>query len=286
MLCDRGVWIHEIGAADEPKLIINDEVPEIAACFMEKISGLEFAFVDRSLLRTHGIDISALVEIFRKPEAGELVQEGAKSAVRRYSVGGQEIYLKVYLAPGFRRWIAGAAYRRALKAFKNVIRLADLGINTAPVLAVVKTDCDGTAVTSGLFTLSLFPAQTTQSFFLNQVSEQSADGRRQLLDELAGFLFHIHEKGIYPKDFKHSNVLVRETGHGHSFYLVDYDGFLFLKSVSARRRLKNLYQIGSTLRPPLSRAELRFLLQCYGERKPSLQGSLETLADKIERRLE
>jgi serine/threonine protein kinase len=254
---------------------------------MEKISGLEFAFVDRCLLRTHGIDISTLVEIFRKRDAGALVQEGPKSTVRRCSVGDQEIYLKAYLARGFRWWIAAGPYRRALNAFKNASRLADLGVNTAPVLAVVKRDCDGTAARSGLFTLSLFPAQSTQLFFRNRLSDGSAMERRhQLLDELAGFLFHIHEKGIYPKDFKHSNVLVRETGHRHSFYLVDYDGFLFLKSVSARRRLKNLYQIGSTLRPALSRAELRFLLQCYGERKPSLQGSLEALADEIEKRLE
>lgn len=254
---------------------------------MENISGLEFAFVDRGLLRTHGIDISTLVEIFRKGDAGALVQEGPKSTVHRYSVGDQEIYLKAYRARGFFRWIAVGPYRRALNAFTNASRLAHLGVNTAPVLALVKRDRDGTAARSGLFTLSLLPAQSTRLFFLNRLSDGSAmDRRRQLLDELAGFLFHVHEKGIYPKDFKHSNILVTETEHGHSFYLVDYDGFLFLKSVSTRRRLKNLYQIGSTLGPVLSQAEVRFLLQCYGERKPSLQDALGALADEIEKRLE
>jgi hypothetical protein len=254
---------------------------------MENISGLDFGYLDRSLLVSLGIEIAALVEIFRGRDKGQLVQEGSRTSVRRYSTGRQEIYLKLYRPYGVCRWLpANTAYRRALQALNNARRLRELKIKTAPVLAVVKQDNDERTSESGLFTLSLFPAQGSILFFLNELScGRAVQQRRQVLCELASFLWNLHEKGIYPKDCKHSNVLIRQTEQGYSFYLIDYDSFLFLNSVSCKRRLNNLYQISSTLGPALVAGEVRFLLECYGQRAGSLDHALERLERDIERRL-
>jgi tRNA A-37 threonylcarbamoyl transferase component Bud32 len=233
----------------------------------EVISGVEFSYLDHSLLQKHGIGVQSLVDGFRGGGTGEVIQQGPQALVRRLFIGSQEIYLKLYRLRGLRRWVNSEWARgRALRAFQNARRLADLGIKTAPVLAVVGRDRNGTRGESGLFTLSLSPAQRITLFFLDHLAKHD-DGRERLsvLRELGSFLFNIHERGVYPRDFKDSNVLLRRADQGYSFYLVDYDGFLFASSVSLRRRLKNLYQIGITLGETLTREERLSLLRCYCE---------------------
>jgi len=251
---------------------------------MENISGLDFAYLDRCLLENSGIEIATLVDVFRGREAGTVVQKGPKSVVRRHPVGDQEIYLKLYRWRRISRWLGmDRGYCRALKALENASRLASLGIKTAPVLALVKRDRNGITAESGLFTLSLSPAQAISRYLIERLSNrQAGTHRHEILRQLADFLWNIHEKQIYPKDFKDGNILIRQISEQYCFYLVDYDSFLFLRSISSRRRLKNLYQIGSTLRYALSEGELEFLLQAYCERRPSLSGRVRALQREIE----
>ena len=251
---------------------------------MENISGIEFAYLNRCLLESSKIKIAALVDVFRGPEAGSVVQRGPKSVVRRYLVGDQEIYLKLYRWRRISRWLRiDRGYCRALKAMENTFRLTSLGIKTAPVLALVRRDRNCSPAASGLFTLSLSPAQTISRYLVERLSSrQAGTQRREILRRLAEFLWNIHEKQIYPKDFKDGNILIRRISDHYCFYLVDYDSFLFSRSISSRRRLKNLYQIGSTLRYALSEGEVEFFLQAYCERRPSLSGRVGALQREIE----
>jgi hypothetical protein len=232
----------------------------------EVVSGVEFSYLDRSLLEKLGIGVQSLVEAFRGGGTAAVIQQGPRTQVRRFFIGTQEIYLKLYRLRGLRRFFGiGGARSGALRAFRNARRLAELRINTAPVLAVVRRDHERRRAESGLFSLSLFPARRITLFFLDYLAEQHDRGERlRVLNELGSFLFNIHEHGVYPKDFKDSNLLVGRAGRGYSFYLPDYDGFLFVSRVSSRRRLKNLYQIGATLGEALTREERLFLLRSYG----------------------
>jgi hypothetical protein len=250
---------------------------------METISELDFAYLDRSVLKRLGIEVLTLVEIFRGGGAGVVVKDGARSLVKRFAFGSQEVYLKFYRGYTSYHW-NGSFWRpvRALRAFQNACRLAALGIGTAPVLAVVARDRASTTGESGLFTLSLSPAQRITLFFLDQLSHQGAEEeRRVVLSDLAAFLADIHRRGVYPKDCKDGNVLVRKEDHGYSFHLLDYDSFLFLDSVSSRRRLKNLYQLGITLGQVLTQEERLFILQCYSRASPSWKVDVERLGLEI-----
>jgi hypothetical protein len=249
----------------------------------EVISGVEFSYLDHSLLQKHGIGVQSLVDGFRGGGTGEVIQQGPQALVRRLFIGSQEIYLKLYRLRGIRRWVTGERARcRAFRAFQNAARLADLGIKTAPVLAVAGRDRNGTTGESGLFTLSLSPARRITLFFLDHLATHD-DGKERLsiLRELGSFLFNIHERGVYPRDFKDSNVLLRRADHGYAFYVVDYDGFLFAGSVPLRRRLKNLYQIGITLGETLTREERLFLLRSYCEGGLLNERDVERLEQEI-----
>jgi hypothetical protein len=252
---------------------------------METISGLDFAYLDRSILKSLGIEVFTLIDIFRGGGAGLVIKDGRRSFVKRFSFGSQEVYLKFYRTYALSRRI-GSFWRAApaLRAFRNARRLAALGIGTAPAVAVVARDRNSATGESGLFTLSLLPAESITQFFMDKLSNPGAEEeRRVVLRELACFLSDIHGRGIYPKDCKDANVLVRREDDGYSFHLLDYDSFLFLDSVSARRRMKNLHQMGITLGQVLSQEERLLMLQWYRQASPSLKLDVERLGVEIER---
>lgn len=249
---------------------------------MENNSGLDFAYLDRPLLKEIGIEIAALVDVFHRRDAGTLVQQGPKTVVRRYAVGNQELYLKLYRGRRVSRWLGTDwGYRHSFRALRNASRLSSFGIKTAPVLALVREKTNE-SMESGLFTRSLSPAQVISRYFVERLPPlEMAEERRDILRRLAAFLWNIHAKRIYPKDFKVGNILIGRSGQEYCFYLVDYDGFLFSKTISSRRRLKNLYQVGSSLSHTVSKGELQLFLEAYGEKEPSLSARIIALLGDI-----
>jgi hypothetical protein len=256
----------------------------------EIISGLEFAYLDRSLIDQLRLNASDLAETFRRKDQEGIVKASERSVVRLFPAGDRHVYLKLYCPRGAARWIRrGWARRRVLSALRNARRLASLEIKTAPILAVVVRDLRGAGTDSGIFTLSLAPAKTITLFFLEYLSIPETQGeRRAVIEKLAGFLRGLHERGVYPKDFKDTNLLIRRLGPRHEFYMVDCDSLLFLRSVSRRRRLKNLVQIGITLGEALSSAERLFFLRAYAQGFDTLKADLEEverqMGDVIHRR--
>jgi hypothetical protein len=249
----------------------------------ETISGVEFAHLDRPALEGLRIGADALVDIFRGGGAGTVVQAGRRTLVRRCAVGSREIYFKLYRNTGVFRWFqARRLFSRAFQAFRNSCRVADAGIGTAPILAVVIRDRTGRSGESGLFTLSLSPAQSITLFFLDPLPKHGAEENRRLaLGGLSDFLFRIHQQGIYPRDFKDTNVLVRRDEHGTSLYLVDCDSISFLRAVSLKKRVKNLWQIGITLGEALTREERLFFLSRYCQRLGGRQVEVHKLEQAI-----
>ncbi|MBI4527653.1 MAG: hypothetical protein HY695_27975 [Deltaproteobacteria bacterium] len=222
------------------------------------------------------IDVSTVAEAFREEADNCIAKTGQKTLVRLISLGSQRLFLKFYTARGPSRWIRGSARRRVLRAYANACRLNVLGIKTAPILAVILRDVERTGGCSGLVTLSLSPAKTLTLFFMEQLPVPGHEAaRRVLIKRLSDFLCGLHDRGVYPKDFKDTNVLVRQCGDDHRFYIVDCDGLLFLRSLSRRRRMKNLAQIGITLGEALSPAERLLFLSAYANRYPELKMDLE-----------
>lgn len=141
-------------------------------------------------------------------------------------------------------FLASPAYR----ALKGALLLQEHGIPTAPPLAAIET-CRW----EGLGT-SYFIAETVEhGITLYRAWRQLGDAcpgtiaerkRRYLLAALAAFVRRVHDSGIYHRDMKGTNILVRhDEAGGIEFVLVDVDGVRRIRALSRRRREKNLIQI-------------------------------------------
>jgi hypothetical protein len=136
----------------------------------------------------------------------------------------------------------------ALRALKGALLLQQHGIPTAPPLAALET-----RRWEGLGT-SYFIAETVEhGTTLYRAWRQLGDTcprtiaerkRRYLLAALAAFVRRVHDCGVYHRDMKGTNILVRhDEAGGIEFVLVDVDGVRRIRALSRRRREKNLIQI-------------------------------------------
>ena len=86
--------------------------------------------------------------------------------------------------------------------------------------------------------------------------------KRSIVRAFGRFVGRLHRAGIYHGDLKAVNVFVRWTGEGEpAFRLVDYDRVRFGRSVSRRRRIKNLAQVAASVAVLITKTDrLRFFL--------------------------
>jgi serine/threonine protein kinase len=88
---------------------------------------------------------------------------------------------------------------------------------------------------------------------------------RRFITQFAGWIGSIHQAGIYHRDLKTCNILVREKAGGWSFSLIDLEDVSHGTRIGEERILKNLVQINCSVP--------RFL--SYGDRVRFLKGYLE-----------
>jgi tRNA A-37 threonylcarbamoyl transferase component Bud32 len=84
---------------------------------------------------------------------------------------------------------------------------------------------------------------------------------RELLGRLARMVRRMHVRGVYHRDLKANNVLVR----GADVYVIDLDRVDFMREVPREGRVWNLAQLNAAVGPPVTRADrLRFFLAYAG----------------------
>ena len=99
----------------------------------------------------------------------------------------------------------------------------------------------------------------------------------------------MHDRGIYHNDWSAKNILTVERGGQWTFYLLDLDSVTFYKGLTARRRAKNLGQLGDVPKGITASDRMRFLL-AYADGDPSLtrgrfpRDALSTIRRRAERK--
>jgi tRNA A-37 threonylcarbamoyl transferase component Bud32 len=88
--------------------------------------------------------------------------------------------------------------------------------------------------------------------------------KRRFIERTAALLAHLHGKGVYHRDLKAGNLLVRQN-HGNRIVVLDHDSVHFTKRLARGRRIHNLAQLNTSIPPVISRRDrLRFLLRYAG----------------------
>ncbi len=145
----------------------------------------------------------------------------------------------------------GLGFSKGRRAYRNGLRLAQLGINCPQMWGYAERKPSG----PGMIVTELIDNGTRLDHW---VSEQGAS--RRVVLALARFLRDMHDKGISHVDLSPRNVLIRPRDGALDFLLLDYEDVRFARRLGRRTRLKNLHHLHERMLQYVSvRDRLRFL---------------------------
>lgn len=223
-----------------------------------------------------GVDLAALAPPDGDPDrlltspACELRKFQRKVVVGRIETAGGAMYVKRYNVHALRIAL-GSPFRRspARAALENAAGLAARGIAVPRALAAVDYRRAGVLRRSFFLTEEVAGADTVDVVWTRILADP--DARRRRADRRAfagalGALFaRLHAKGVYHRDLKDVNVLVRGVPSAPEFVLLDLERVTLGASVGVARRTRNVVQLARTLGMRASRADrLRWLTAYLG----------------------
>jgi tRNA A-37 threonylcarbamoyl transferase component Bud32 len=94
--------------------------------------------------------------------------------------------------------------------------------------------------------------------------------KKKLLNDLAGFIRNIHEKGFFHNDLHAGNILIKfnndyfSPAKDYTLYLMDLHHVKILKQLSTRKRLHNLAQLFNSLSSMLTKSDKLGFVKSYG----------------------
>lgn len=190
--------------------------------------------------------------------AGRMLKDAPESAVAILELPG---YPKVCVKElRWRGWVHAlkAIFRptQGLRSFRNGRRLLDLGIGAAGPLALIRKTVAGLPTTEWVI-MEVIPdtLELDRYILKREAPSWTTEERRGFVRTFGRFIGSLHSHGIYHSDLKTCNILVDEGTGTRSrasekasdrpirFSLVDYDDVTFGKTVSDKRKIKNLVQI-------------------------------------------
>jgi hypothetical protein len=252
-------------------------------------------WVQRSLTSPSMIHLLADADaIFTRPDC-VLVKDQRKIKVGRVALplamGNTPVYIKRYNCFSLRYRIQTLFFRSgATRALRGAASLQHAQIATATPLAAVEVHRWGMLESSFYIAEEITAAKTADAYWRENLKVLPGPfgfhSRRRFLAELSGLFHKLHGARIYHNDLKDFNILARaDRAGGEELFVLDLEGVRHCRSLSARRRVKNLVQLNRTLGRFLTRTEkLRFLksyLSLSNERagRPALRAWVKGIMD-------
>jgi hypothetical protein len=203
--------------------------------------------------------------------------------VKRYNVHAARIAIGSWLLPS-----------PARAAFRNAVALAARGIGVPRALAAVEYRRAGMLRKSFFLTEELTGAVTADVMWGDILAIADARRRRVLrrafARALGAFFGRLHATGVYHRDLKDVNVLVRGEPSAPEFVLLDLERVTIGAPVGRGRRMKNVVQLARTLGMQATRSDrLRWLAAYLGDvpradRRAWIERALRAQALKDRRR--
>ncbi len=173
------------------------------------------------------------------PAGAQLIYR-ARNSVYTTTVDGLTLNIKAFRKPSFPNNYIYTHIRqsKARRSYYNAQRLINLGIDTPSPVGYIENVENGQLTTSYYISLQLQGHGDMRRWLENPVA-------REALPALAKFLYTLHQKGVWHKDFSPGNVLFKRdktTDSGFRFFLIDLNRMEF--DMYARgRQLRNLASI-------------------------------------------
>ena len=208
------------------------------------------------------------------------VKDHRRTAVAATTVEGREIFVKHFKPYAwYRRLEWMFTITPARRCWARSVELEAAGFRVAPPLALAETRRYGMPADCYFVTSGVAGAEPAGRFWRERAAGLPIRERRSLLVALARELRHFHDSGFYSRDANADNFLARRSAATDpEFFLLDLENVRRLRSVSPRRRAKNLVQLYRPIRGEVEvRDRLRFLRAYAREPLPSLRTWLATL---------
>ncbi len=211
--------------------------------------------------------------LFRRSDA-EIIKDQRKIKVARVPVtlagGSKGIYVKRFNVFSW-RYRLGSVFMAsgAMRALRGAQLLSQQNIPAACALAAVEFRSWGMVTKSFFLTEEISGGKTADAYWreeLQRATRVDAPARRRMfLRRLASLFRGLHDRNIYHNDLKDANILV-VGGDDHrpeSLYLLDLEGIRRYRSLSVRRRIKNVVQLNRTLGCYLRRVDKLVFTKSY-----------------------
>lgn len=154
-----------------------------------------------------------------------------RNVIYRTMLGGVDVTVKAFHVPALFNRIIYSYFRhsKARRSYENALKLLSLGVSTPEPIAYIEEYC------SGLLTRSYYICRWQDGQEIRHW-ETAVANYKEMVHELGGFMFELHEKGIFHRDFSPGNILftIDEYGKYH-FHLLDINRMQF--GVSDRKKL-------------------------------------------------
>jgi hypothetical protein len=180
--------------------------------------------------------------ILARPETVLLKKGRSGRLVGIAHLEGAEMAIKVFdesaLLNAIERLLLGSSARRVAR---NAERMRGHGLLAPEVIAVL--ECGSLLGSSCIVTRAISAGERSDVLW----PRLGRRPRRALAEALGDFLRRTHARGLYPQDVSAANLLVLPRKAGWDVVLVDLDRVRQYRTLSWRRRLKNLVQLERTL---------------------------------------
>ncbi len=147
------------------------------------------------------------------------------------------------------------------KEFSNSFRLKKLGINT-PEPCLISKDKKGRMFFIGFKFID--GAISSDNYFFTKIKDSKE--KKIFISQLAVFVKKIHDNGVFHKDLKCANILVRKIlDKRFQFFLIDNGRIIFRKKIKEKDRVFNLAQIKASFIGKITDEEWKLFLDVYAK---------------------
>ena len=178
--------------------------------------------------------------------------------------------IKEYKYPSsFKRFLYSFCNSPARRAWFAAHGLIALNVKTPKPIALIEEKRFGILRKSFIVTEDITASLPCNKYisetFHNPYDKAASRKKRIFLSCLAASFRQLHDSGIYHRDLKANNIIIKELPDTWNFFYLDLDRVCFDKTITLKKKIKNLSQLNASLPNCITYTDrLRFYLSYTG----------------------